>query len=42
MSRINPVTVAKLVFETVKSKYGDAGEPNSKDLELCDCIIGKI
>jgi hypothetical protein len=42
MSRINPTTVAKLVFETVKSKYGDSGEPNSKDLELCDYIIGKI
>ena len=42
MSRFDPGTVAKLVFETIKSKYDDSGEPNSKDLELCDYTIGKI
>ena len=41
MSKLNPTTVAKLVFETIKSKYGDAEVPNAKDLELCDHIIGK-
>ena len=42
MSRINHETVAKLAFETIKSKYDNSGEPNSKDLKLCDYIIGKI
>ena len=41
MSRINHGTVAKLVFETIKSKYDDSREPNSKDMELCDYMIGK-
>ena len=42
MSRINPGIVAKLMFDIIKNKYDDSGEPNSKDLELCDYIIGKI
>jgi hypothetical protein len=41
MSKINPTTVAKLFFETIKHKYGDAGELNAKDIELCDYLIGK-
>jgi hypothetical protein len=40
MIKVNPTTVAKLVFETIKIKFGDAREPNAKDFELCDHIIG--
>ena len=36
MSKINPSTVAKLFFETIKDRYGDAGEPN--EFELCDYL----
>jgi len=43
MQNINPSNVAFMVFERIKTKYGDPSEIiNPNESELCDYIIGKI
>jgi hypothetical protein len=43
MQNINPSNVAFMVFERIKTKFGDPSETNNpKEYELCDYIIGNI
>ncbi len=42
MVKINPLNVAKLLFDEISSKFNTSSPVNSKEIELKDQLTGKF